>query len=272
MLGRGDGGETFFSRLRDLARRPEGRRRGFAHTLRNRLLLGFLVAFPLVVTAFFAKFALQILDKWFRPNAKYFFGPQVYGVGLLLSLIALYLLGVIATNVFGGRLLNLFERLISKIQLLSPIYQGARQVTEAIQIRDSRQFQEVVLVKFPHPGVRSIGFVTREFDHPTWFADENTVLVFVPTTPNPTSGYLVAVPADEAPTLPISVEQGVKFVISGGLITPQVLIDLGGPALPGGQKKIGTESDLSRSACEDGEEMKEDVANLDDGIAPPSQD
>jgi len=250
MKRKGDGGESFFKRLLDRSRVGERKRRGFAATLRNRLVVGFLVAFPLVVTAFFAKFTFQLLDRWFRPFSRYVFGYQVYGAGLLLSLIGLYVLGMIAANVFGSRLLDVFERFVSRLPLLSPIYQGARQITEAIQIRDTRQFQEVVLVTFPYRGAKSIGFVTRGFQHPTLFGDQPTVLVFVPTTPNPTSGFLVAVPQSDVVSLPISVEAGVKFVISGGLITPDVL--LGQPhAMQSGENK---EKAGSGSRLSDGDE------------------
>jgi len=220
-----DPNETgFFRRLAELARRGEDRPRGFGSWLRNRLLVGFLVAFPLVVTIFFGRFIFELLDRWFRPISRHLFGYQVVGGGLLLALIGLLLLGVFATNVFGSRLLNFFERRIARLPLLSPIYQGARQITEAIQIRETNQFRKVVLVPFPHPGVLSIGFVTREFGFRTRFRKEPVSLVFVPTTPNPTSGFLVVVRQSDLDILDITVEEGVKLVISGGLLTPSVLL------------------------------------------------
>ena len=152
------------------------------------------------------------------------FSATPLGAGALLALIGLYLLGLIATNVFGGRLFGIFERWTSRLPLLGPLYQGARQITEAIQIRETTDFQQVVMLAFPHPGVRSIGFVTRKFSGPTKFADEGSVLVFVPTTPNPTSGFLVAVPKRDVEVLDITIEAGIKLVISGGLLTPPSLI------------------------------------------------
>ncbi len=109
------------------------------------------------------------------------------------------------------------------IPLLSPVYQGARQITEAIQIRGTTDFRKVVLLDFPRKGLRSVGFVTREFANPTAFCDEPSALVFVPTTPNPTTGFLVALPHRELQVLDITVEQGVKLLISGGLLTPEQL-------------------------------------------------
>jgi len=219
-----DPSETgFFRRVADIARHP--RQRGVWAWIRWRLAVGFLVAFPLVVTLFFGRFIFELLDRWFRPISRHLFGIQILGAGLLLSLVALLLLGILATNVFGGRLLALFERSIARLPLLSPIYQGARQITEAIQIRETTEFRKVVLIRFPHPGVQSLGFVTREFNRPTAFEPEPVAMVFVPTTPNPTSGFLVIVPQRDVETLDIDVEEGIKLVISGGLLTPAVLID-----------------------------------------------
>ncbi len=225
MVGHGDsGGPSFFGRLAELDHRPSGIRRSVGAWLRNRLLVGFLVSFPLVVTVFFARFMFGLLDRWFRPISMKLFGFQLLGGGLVLTLIGLLLLGILATNVFGRRLLTRFEKWISGVPLMSPIYQGARQFTEAIQITEDRDFRRVVLIQFPTTGVRSLGFVTKEFTGPTAFSAEPSSLVFVPTTPNPTSGFLVVARTSDLTAINMTVEEGVKMVISGGLLTPpQVL-------------------------------------------------
>jgi len=213
----------FFRRLSDLTRRSENKK-GVGRWIRTRLLVGFMVAFPLVVTIFFARFIFGLMDKWFRPISERFVGEPLVGVGLVVSLVLLLLLGVVATNVLGGRLLDYFEKRISGLPLLSPIYQGARQITEAIQLHENAEFQRVVLLPFPNQNVRSLGFVTRDFQSATAFGDEPTALVFVPTTPNPTSGYLVVAKQKDLTSLDITVEEGVKLVISGGLLTPTRLL------------------------------------------------
>jgi uncharacterized membrane protein len=213
----------FFRRLSDIARRSENKR-SVGRWIRTRLLVGFMVAFPLVVTIFFARFIFGLMDKWFRPISERIVGEPLVGVGLVVSLLLLLLVGVVSTNVLGGRLLSYFEKKISGLPLLSPIYQGARQITEAIQIHETAEFQRVVLLPFPNQNVRSLGFVTRDFQDATAFGTEPTALVFVPTTPNPTSGYLVVAKQKDLTSLDISVEEGVKLVISGGLLTPTKLI------------------------------------------------
>jgi hypothetical protein len=147
----------FFRRLSDLTRRGENRR-SVGHWIRTRLLVGFMVAFPLVVTIFFARFIFGLMDKWFRPISERIVGEPLVGVGLVVSLLILLLLGVLATNVLGGRLLHYFEKKITGLPLLSPIYQGARQITEAIQLHETAEFQRVVLLPFPNQNVRSLGF------------------------------------------------------------------------------------------------------------------
>jgi uncharacterized membrane protein len=192
--------------------------------VRRRFAVGFLVVFPMVVTLFFARFMFGLLDRWFLPISERLFGMAIPGLGFALFIVGLFILGILATNILGGKLLAAFERRIEGIPLLSPIYQGARQITEAIQIRDSTEFRKVVLLDFPRAGLKSVGFVTREFAQPTAFCDEPSALVFVPTTPNPTTGFLVALPQRELEGLDITVEEGVKLIISGGLLTPAPLL------------------------------------------------
>jgi uncharacterized membrane protein len=206
--------------------------RGVGRWIRRRFAVGFMVVFPLVITLFFARFIFGLLDRWFLPISQRVFGARIPGIGFILFIIALFLLGILATNILGGRLLGFFERRIAQIPLLSPVYQGARQITEAVQIRGTTEFRKVVLLDFPRAGLRSVGFVTREFSSPTVFCDQPSALVFVPTTPNPTTGFLVALPRSELEVLDITVEQGVKLLISGGLLTPAQLLQRP-PALTG---------------------------------------
>ena len=213
-------GDGFFRRLAEREPGVGPLHSRAARWIRRRFVVGFLVVLPLVITIFFARFIFGLLDRWFLPISERIFGVEVPGIGFILFMIALFALGILATNILGGRLLDFFERQVAGIPLLSPVYQGARQITEAIQIRGTTDFRKVVLLDFPREGLRSVGFVTREFAGPTAFCDEPASLVFVPTTPNPTTGFLVALPNREIQVLDITVEQGVKLLISGGLLTP----------------------------------------------------
>ncbi len=222
MSARRKSGDAFFRRLIVHGRRSKTGR-GIGHHLRTRLLVGLLVALPLVVTIFFGRFMFELLDRWFRPISRHVFGFPIPGAGLILFLLALYLLGVLATNVLGSRFLRLLERWITRVPAVGPVYQGARQITEAFQLRGAERFRRVVLVEFPGPGLRSIGFVTQEEVRLDPRSDSSRVLVFVPTTPNPTTGFLIAVARQDAIPLDLEVEDGVKLVITGGLLLPERL-------------------------------------------------
>jgi uncharacterized membrane protein len=224
MTAHDDQGDGFFRRLAEPEPEAGSQRRGIVRWIRRRFMVGLLVVFPLVVTLFFARFIFGLLDRWFLPISERAFGVEIPGIGFMLFIIALFVLGILATNILGGRLLDFIERRIARLPLLSPIYQGARQITEAIQIRGTTEFRKVVLVDFPRVGMRSLGFVTREFPFSTRFCDEPSALVFVPSTPNPTTGFLVVLPQRELDVLDITVEQGVKLLISGGLLTPAQLL------------------------------------------------
>jgi uncharacterized membrane protein len=232
---RDDPGNGFFRRLAESEHDQGPPHRRAARWIRRRFAVGFMVVFPLVITIFFARFIFGLLDRWFLPISERLFGIAVPGIGFILFMVALFILGILATNIIGGRLLDFVERRMTRIPLLSPIYLGARQITEAIQIRGSTDFRKVVMLDFPRHGLRSIGFVTREFNAPTEFCDEPSALVFVPTTPNPTTGFLVALPQRELQVLDITVEQGVKLLISGGLLTPAQLLQP--PAVPTGDSR-----------------------------------
>jgi uncharacterized membrane protein len=222
--------EGFFRRLAE--REPGGGTvpQRIGRWVRRRFFVGFLVVFPLVVTLFFARFIFALLDRWFLPISERIFGVEIPGIGFILFMIALFATGIIATNILGGRILDFVERRVARVPFLSPVYQSARQITEAIQIRGGTDFRKVVLVQFPAENMRSIGFVTREFTDPTVFSTEPAALVFVPTTPNPTTGFLVAVAQNELEVLDITVEQGIKLLISGGLLTPSQLLHRAVPA------------------------------------------
>lgn len=223
-------GGGFFRRLAEPEPEagPPGRR--FGRWLRRRFVVGFLVAFPLVITLFFARFIFGLLDRWFRPISLRFFEVEIPGLGFAIFIVIMFILGILATNILGGRILDFFERRIAGVPLLSPVYQSARQITEAIQIRGSTEFRKVVLLDFPRDGLKSVGFVTREFAGATAFSEEPSALVFVPTTPNPTTGFLVALPQRELRALDITVEEGIKLLISGGLLTPAQLLGSAVPA------------------------------------------
>ncbi|MCS7182517.1 MAG: DUF502 domain-containing protein [Thermoanaerobaculum sp.] len=190
---------------------------GFLAFLRSRLVTGALVAFPLVVTLFFGRFLFNLLDRWFYPWSVQLFGRPVPGLGAAIALILMLFLGMAAHNVLGRRLLRLGEAVLTRIPVLRPVYLGAREVSRALSRDRTQGFRRVVLIPFPSPGAWCVAFQTGEFEHVTPEGRVPMVAVFMPTTPNPTTGFFLAYPKDAVRPTNLSVEEAVKVVISGGL-------------------------------------------------------
>ena len=151
----------------------------------------------------------------------------------MISPSVVLLLGWLSTNVVGRKLIQVGENLIGRIPVAKSIYSATKGVLEAVSFEQSDAFKRVVLIEYPRKGLFVLAFVTRWARWPT--IDPRTadmVLVFVPTTPNPTSGFLLLVPRDEAVDLPISVEDGIRMVISGGIVLPKLRHPEMAPAPP----------------------------------------
>ena len=140
-------------------------------------------------------------------------------LGFILTILFLYILGLIISNVLGKKIYKLFESILSKIPIVSRVYNSIKQITGALSGGNSKAFQKVVLVEYPRKDLWTIAMVTGET------MDDNQLYynIFVPTTPNPTSGYLLFIKASDAKDIDISVEEGLKIIVSGGMIGPEKL-------------------------------------------------
>jgi uncharacterized membrane protein len=190
--------------------------------LKTRMASGLVVLIPLVITLavirFLFNFTSGILLPFIDPALASWPAWARAALSLAILLVTVYLLGVIAAHVVGRRVLAMGEALVLKVPVVRPIYSAAKQVVGTFQGKSAEAFKSVVFVEFPHPGVRSIGFVTsrvRREDGSEWS------LVFVPTTPNPTTGFLQLVPPEKVTPAGISIEDGVKLVMSLGALTPE---------------------------------------------------
>ncbi len=200
----------------------------FGARLRRIFLTGLVILAPVALTIYILLALFRFMDAIFAPvvdhSLAYFFpGLHIPGLGILLTLIAIFLLGWLSTNVLGRRAIQAFESLVARIPVAKSIYGATKGVLEALAHDQSEAFKRVVLVEYPKSRVYAVAFVTNSARWRTLKADtDDLLLVFVPTTPNPTSGFLLLVPRSEAIDLPISVEAGVRLVISGGLLLPKV--------------------------------------------------
>jgi uncharacterized membrane protein len=199
---------------------PEpGKRHGFLGFLRSRLVTGLLVAFPLVVTIFFGRFLFGLVDRWTDPISLYLFERRIPGVGTALFVLLIFVLGVLAHNVLGRRVLRIGDAVFARIPILRSIYLGTREVTRAFAGDRAKSFRRVVLIPFPYDGVWAIAFVTGEFDETTPDGPRHLISVFMPTTPNPTTGFFLVYPESSLKPTDLAVEEALRMVISGGLVS-----------------------------------------------------
>lgn len=214
-------------------RRPEpGQKQTPMGYLRSRLITGALVAFPIVVTLFFARFIFNLLDRWVDPIMIRLFGRQFVGVGAAVAVVLILILGMLAHNVLGRRLIRFGDRVASRIPVISAIYTGAREVTRAFSGDRTKNFRRVVLIPFGSSEAHVVGFVTAEFDADGPLGRERMVAVFMPTTPNPTTGFYLIYPARLVRNSSLSIEEAARMVISGGLVAPDPERIWGKPAVP----------------------------------------
>ena len=204
--------------------------RNIQHRLRNLFIAGLLVLLPISLTIFIITFIFQKLDNLLSPafvkllillglplQADQF----VMGLGVVATIFIIIFTGLITKNILGKKLFRLGEIIVEKIPVARSIYSGAKQIIDAVSKSQLDAFNKVVMVEYPRKGLFSLGFVTCEARGEIQENTKNNVVnVFIPTTPNPTSGLLIFVPKEDITPLTMSVEEGIKLVVSGGIVTP----------------------------------------------------
>lgn len=201
--------------------------RGPAARLRRYFLTGVLVTAPISITIYLTYIFLTFVDskvvhllpkEWYEAL---YGGTIIPGVGLLIIIAVFVMIGWFATNFLGRLVIRISEYIVDRMPVIRTLYSAIKQIFETIMASQSNAFREVVMLEYPRKGVWSIGFVTGTTQGEVQdLTEQETVNVFVPTTPNPTSGYLLFVPKTELKYLNMSVEDGVKLVVSAGIITP----------------------------------------------------
>jgi uncharacterized membrane protein len=191
------------------------------HKLQNKFIAGFAIVFPIGITVALLVMMFTWLDGLFAPIAHYFTDRPIPGLGIISTFLIIFGVGLLVTNIVGRAFVSFGETLVAKIPFIRNVYSGAKQFLETLTIDQRNAFNQVVLIEYPKKGSYTIGFVTSDtageiqenFTEPF-------INVFVATTPNPTTGFLLLLPKKDARILPISVEDGVKMVVSGGIIYP----------------------------------------------------
>lgn len=212
---------------------PKPHQLGFLRSLivhiQTMLVAGLLVTLPIGVTIFILKFFFDLFDPILQPLLKFLPGPQIPGLGIITLVISVYLVGLIATQVVGGRLINVGHRVIERIPVVKSIYSTTRTGVEILTGSKDHPYRGVVLVEFPRKGMKAIGLVTANLGV---MDGSETVAVYIPTTPVPSSGFLVLMPLSEVTLTEMSVDDAMKMIISGGILAKEILV----PAVPNWDK------------------------------------
>ncbi len=184
--------------------------------LRRIFLAGIFTVIPVYVTMVVIQILLRFMDNILAPVVERVIGFRIPGLGLVLVVLFLFILGLAVTNILGRGMINMLERFVMKIPVVSSIYSTIKQIVQTFSPDKRGAFQKVIWLEYPRRGVWSLGFVTGKSASSDGTAYYN---VFIATTPNPTSGLVILIPQAESVEAGMTVEEGFKFLISGGMIT-----------------------------------------------------
>ncbi|MBX2990659.1 MAG: DUF502 domain-containing protein [Bacteroidetes bacterium] len=203
-------------------------KKGFWAEVRTTFFRGVVVIIPLGLTYWFFSSLLNAIDGIFSPVLEEWLGRSIPGLGFMTMVVLVFLVGLLARNLVGRILFNGFENLLKQIPFVRSVYSAIKDLVGAFTIGGKgKTFREVVMIQYPRPGLNTLAFVTNEMTFHT--ADNQKVEfynVYIPNPPNPTSGLLILVPKEQAVKLNLSIEQGLKLVLSGGIVLPEKLEQL----------------------------------------------
>ena len=207
------------------------RKRSYLSRLRNYFLTGIIVTAPIAITFTVAMWVLNWIDSKVVPLIPIPYNPQVLlqnytglhipGIGLVVVLIGLTIIGFLAAGLLGRFIVRVGENLLNRMPIIRSIYGALKQIFETVLRSSSRSFREVALIEYPRRGIWAIGFITTKTTGEVRSEiKEDVVNVFLPTTPNPTSGFLLFVPREDLIILDMGVEEAIKMIVSAGIVTP----------------------------------------------------
>ncbi len=213
-----------------MARRPVKRlpKPSLAQRLRGNFLTGLVVVLPVFLTFYLLWVTIGFIDAKVVPliparyNPENVFGRNIFGFGLVVFLVFTTLIGSVTKGFFGRRILQAGEGLVERMPVVRSIYGGLKQIVETMLSQSGTSFQQACVIEYPRKGIWSVAFISTptKGEIPGKVNEPDLVSVFVPTTPNPTSGFLLFVPRRDIVLIDMTIEEAAKLVISAGLVTP----------------------------------------------------
>ncbi len=211
----------------DLESAPTKRTTTLGQRMRAYLFAGILVTAPISITLYLAWIFINFVDSKVTPLLPVKYNPETYlpfavpGLGLIMLAVGLILTGAVTAGFFGKLWLRFSEQMLARMPVIRNVYSALKQILETILAQQSNAFREAVLVEYPRRGIWAIAFITgRTEGEVQSITEEECINIFLPTTPNPTSGFLLFVPKKDLIRLDMGVEEAIKMVISGGIVTP----------------------------------------------------
>ncbi|MCK4385694.1 MAG: DUF502 domain-containing protein [candidate division Zixibacteria bacterium] len=190
--------------------------------LRRYFLSGILVIVPLIITILVLRFLFRGIDGLLSPFLAELLGYKIPGLGVVATIILIFLAGLLTANVIGSRLFKIWEIFWIKTPLVRTIYGSSKRLVEAFTTTEKESFKQVVLVEFPRKGMFCLGFLTREIEVERQDTREKLIAVFIPSTPTPISGFTMLFPKEDVVPLDMTIEEGIKFFVSGGIASPKI--------------------------------------------------
>jgi len=186
-------------------------------TIRSKLFAGLATLLPLYLTFIVIRFLFESLEKMSGPILKQF-GLDIPGLGIILTIILIYVLGLIVTNFLGRKIFDIGESIVKRVPIVSMIYTTLKQITDTFTKGTTDAFDGVVYIQYPRQGLWTMAFISGESKNKDGIPYFH---LFVPTTPNPTSGFFLMIPQADSISTGMTVEEGLKTIISGGLLAPE---------------------------------------------------
>ena len=201
----------------------------FWSRLKTYFFTGLVISAPIAITVWATYAFVDLFDRWVKPFIPSIYNPDHYlpfsvpGVGLLFTLISITLIGALAANLVGRTVIGYWDRLLNRMPVIRSIYRGTKQIFQTIVSQQGGSFRQAALVEYPTPGFYTIFLISKEIDGADIGKEPGRRMYagFIPTTPNPTSGYLYFFDVADAQILDMSVEDAIKLVISCGLVFPE---------------------------------------------------
>ena len=240
-------------------------RRSVMGLFRRWFFAGLLVTAPILLTIYITWLFINIIDGYVKGLLPTYLQPSSYfnydvpGFGIIIGVVTVIIIGGLTTGLLGRSLISIGENIVGRLPVVRSVYGATKQIMETVMASQSDAFREVVLIEYPRPGIWVIGFVTGTTKGEVQnMSSETLINVFVPTTPNPTSGFLLFIPRGDAITLDMGVEDAVKMVVSGGIVTPEdanadrkpmALTKAKAPQRKASQRKANTKKKTAKKAA-----------------------